>query len=56
MEDWEVETEVYEPKPYEGTTINTEIIAKETVYLCPTCKGHNYLKNNKCIRCDYKLV
>jgi len=52
MIDWDVPTEVYTP---ELETINTELVTKDTVLICSTCGTHNYLKNHKCIKCDYLL-
>ena len=38
------------------TTINTEGVIKNTVALCPKCNAKTYLKNGKCVRCDYELI
>lgn len=53
MIDWEVPTEIYTPHL---ETINTELVTKDTVLICLTCGTHNHLKNNKCIRCDYRVI
>lgn len=47
-EDWDEETEIYTPSDL--PTIN------KTVYICPKCGIHNYLKDNSCIKCDRQLI
>lgn len=60
MDDEDLESTI-EWNPEETTTmghteINTELVTKNTVMVCPQCNGKNYIKNNKCIRCDYNIV
>jgi hypothetical protein len=55
MIDWDVPTEIYEPKGV-NTEINTALVTPHAVLICPTCGIHNHLKNNKFIRCAYGVI
>jgi hypothetical protein len=54
--DFPDETVRLEPHRPELPTITTGQVSNQTIFECPTCSAHNYLKNGKCIRCDYGVV
>lgn len=59
IDEFEIPEETVVEKPNghgEHTTINTELVNRETLMVCPECGMKNYLKNMKCIRCDYDLI
>ena len=39
-----------------NTTINTDVVEKNTVVVCSRCGSKSYLANGKCVRCNYHLV
>jgi hypothetical protein len=51
--DWDVPTEIYTP---ELETINTDLVTKSTVMVCPKCETRNHLTDGSCIRCDRHLL
>jgi ribosomal protein S27AE len=55
-EDWDVETEVLDVS--EGGTITnltgSDLTAKS--FLCGRCGVTSHFKNQKCARCDYRLI
>ena len=54
-QEWDVPTEVYIPEKFPLETINTELVSQETIMVCLHCGFRNYLKNMKCIKCDYLI-
>ena len=56
LENWDIpeETQVYR-KP-DLPTITTGQVNPNTISICSTCGAHSYLKNGKCVRCDYNYL
>ena len=55
-EDWDPGEETFVGSQRDLESINTNMIADDTVFICPNCKVHSRLKNGKCIKCHYGFL